>query len=74
MLKGEAVDEETTEMLQNTKQIKLNHESISLNDQEISFVKLKQKEIFFACLYPTAIPTSVNTWSIVFETDLKISD
>ena len=74
LLKGEPVGDETKQILQNTKPLKLSFESIQLNKNEIFYKNVKQKDIFFTCLYPTAPPTCVNTWSIVFGTELKIND
>ena len=38
------------------------------------YKKVKQKYIFYTCLYPTAPPACVNTWSVVFGAELNMND
>lgn len=49
-------------MLNNLKDLNLNHSEIKLNNKTISLDKLKTKEIYLHCLYPLKRPSCIEAW------------
>ena len=52
--------------LNNTKSVFFSHSGLFVKDKQISFKKMKEKEIYYACLYPIKHPSSVEAWSKIF--------
>jgi len=73
ILKGEAVDLESP-LLKNTKDLQMSHSDIRINNKVVDFKKIKQKEIYFACLYPAAKPSCVIAWSRIFQMEVNLKD
>ena len=64
ILKGLNCVDKDDNLLKNPSNFSFNHSQILLNGQEIPQSKLKQKHLFYACLYPTRIPKCVKMWKI----------
>lgn len=71
MLKGEDVVQNDN-LLQNPKELLLTRNGLCVNGNIIALKNLKQKEIFFACLYPVSKPTCLTTWNRIFQVNLDI--
>ena len=68
VLKGD-LDMQKDELLSNSTVFHITQDKIQINDSDITFKKLKQKEIYFAYLYPQPIPSCVNYWNRILETE-----
>ena len=73
LLSNEAMQNDDTKIV-NTKSIEILSSSISVNSKLINYEKLKEKEIYFACLYPCNNPTSVSVWNQLLEKDFTAKD
>lgn len=73
ILKQEVVEIRQAD-LQNPKELYLLHDQISLNGKEINFKKLKQKDVYNACLYPTTPPTCIAAWKKIMNEELTLKD
>ena len=68
VLKGD-LDMQKDELLSNSTVFHITQDKIQINDSDITFKKLKQKEIYFVYLYPQPIPSCVNYWNRILETE-----
>ena len=50
----------------------LAHDEIRINENQIYYKKIKQKEIYFACLYPQSPPSCLHFWGRIFEKDIDL--
>ncbi len=61
-------------LLENPRTIRLSHVNINVNNEIISYKKLKQKDLYYICLYPCKPPSSVQSWNATLEENIVISD
>ena len=61
-------------MLHNSSIVKLNHVEILRNNEAIELKQIKQKDLYYLCLYPVNIPKCVENWSRVFHQNLTVQD
>ena len=54
-------------MVKNKIQFELSHTGLKVNKKQVDVNKIKQKELYYACLYPVEKPTCLGTWNDVFE-------
>ena len=71
VLKGEDVVELDTNLLQRHDLI-LSHENIIFKNKTIQLKKLKQKDLFFKCLYPHPPPSCKFYWENIFQENLNV--
>ena len=71
---NESPVEDSEPRLQNTRNVSFSPEKIMINGRETNFKKIKQKEIIFACIYPTQFPKCIQKWNTVFNESLSIDD
>ena len=74
ILKGLNCVDKDDNLLKNPSNFSFNHSQILLNGQEIPQSKLKQKHLFYACLYPTQIPKCVMSWQTIFGMTVNINE
>ena len=65
---------DTPNLLINDKQLCLDNRKIQLNGREIHFLKLKQKYIYHAFLYPAQVPNCVEKWNLFLNLQLACKD
>lgn len=70
ILKSENVILEKENNLKLVNNIVLSDNKITIKGKEISHKKIKEKQLYNACLYPVAIPVCVQTWSRIFNENM----
>ena len=63
-----------TTLLENTRSVILSAENIIIDNEVIQVKKCKQRELYYACLYPTVKPTCIDSWSRAFQQDITIEN
>ena len=71
MLRGEELQQNDL-LLQNTRNIKLSENGQMLDNSIISLKNVKQKDIYFACLYPITYPSCIPAWKNIFNKNIDI--
>ena len=71
LLKDEDVHQDDT-LLQNSRNIKLSENGLSLDNNVILLKKVKQKDIYFACLYPITKPSCISAWIKIFNKNIEV--
>ena len=56
------------------KNVKLNHDNIKINNIDVNYKKVKEKDLYHLCLYPIELPQCVNAWKRILQCELKIVD
>ena len=56
-----------TDVLNYKKKIILSHECITINNINVNYKKVKQRDLYCICLYPLIAPTCITTWSRIFQ-------
>ena len=69
-----AIVEESKNVLTNPKELSLIQNVIYIKGHVVQFEKLKEKELYFMCLYPTDPPNAVEAWSKGLNITLSIKD
>ena len=72
-MQGEGHETENS-LLQNTQKLVMSTSEIRFNNKVIDVKKLKQKEIYYSCLYPTQKPSCLEAWSRVFQHEILINE
>ena len=70
----DAHDGERQAKLTNPRELFLSPQFIMINEEEVDFQKLKQKDLFLACLYPTEHPKCIGVWNQIMDDELNIND
>ena len=73
VLKGD-LDMQNNELLINNTVFRITPDKIEKNNCEIKLKNLKQKEIYFAYLYPQPVPTCVGYWNRIFQKNVEIEN
>ena len=58
--------QQAADMQQNSTDVKMSHESISINNREKELGKIKSNDIYFACLYMTKKTKCTEAWTNIF--------
>ena len=71
ILKGVEIQQED-QLLDNTKNVCLSAKGVCINGKIMAQKKVKQKELYFECLYPSVLPTCIDAWSRELQSDIDI--
>ena len=63
-----------TDNLRNTKNIHVDFLNVQMNGVNVNYKKIRQKELYYLCLYPCKQPVCVESWKTTLQEDLCIDD
>ena len=69
-----AQTEQDRQLLYNPRAVMIDCDGILINGKNINYTKLKQKDIYFACLYPIKAPTCLESWNNILNEQYTIVD
>ena len=58
--------------VENPQKLVLSHCNIMLHGSVITYKKLKQRDLYFLCLYPVHEPLCIKSWSTILNTNVSI--
>ena len=68
------INSKNVKYFQNSKNIRILDDKISLNNSDRDFWKLKTKEIYFHCLYPIKKPKCIEAWESILHCEISWKD
>ena len=66
--------EERVNIIQFSKTIQITHSAIKVNSITTELKNVKQRDLYYIFLYPVSIPSCVNKWNEILDTELTVEE